>query len=81
MLIIAITMSVAYGYIWLFELTGNPIDAFQWVMDLAGRAGAASWVIFTIAALHERQAKLAHATTIAKSIATDDSRRSARRQP
>jgi hypothetical protein len=68
MLIVAIACSVVYGYVILFEMTANPVDQLQYVMDLSGRAAAVSWVIFANIALRQRAAKEAAAARIFESV-------------
>lgn len=68
MLIVAIACSVVYGYVILFEMTASPADQFQYVMDLSGRAGAVSWVIFANIALRQRAAKASAAARIIESV-------------
>jgi hypothetical protein len=68
MLATAIACSAIYIYIWLFELTGNPIHQLAYVMDLAGRAAVITWPIFANIVIRSRAAKKREAEMLAKSM-------------
>jgi L-asparagine transporter-like permease len=72
MLFAAIVCTFVYGYIVLFELTANPADWLQYVMDLAGRIGMVAWVVFANAALRDRAVKRARAQEIVEAMGSTD---------